>query len=294
MVRRGLYLGRRSPGALGCVQRLLTLRPPGGGPLPSRPGSAPIFHKADGPELYAGVDKRRSTDVTRPVGGAGSCRRLFRIAGERGGWRCRGSARARSVWATRRDEGRTREADTADRTGCWWRGSRALEVGPWTRCTRPPEHRARAPRHRRRIVELLPVAVWVCDADGLIVPQPQASSIGADPPATGKRRFAVASAFRPDGQLLPRHRTPVAEVLRAAARCGGSGLIEKPDGARVRALVYAEPIRNQAGEVTGAISCFGRDRAREHPRRGTRKQGGSPCGGRTEPASSRSSPGGRA
>ena len=110
------------------------------------------------------------------------------------------------------------------------------------------------------IFELLPMAAYVCDRDGLILRHNRkaAEYWGRSPCRRDGERFCGSHRlFRPDGRLLPRHRTPMADVL-----CSGNParnielLIEQPNGARVSVLVDVDPIKNEAGEVRGAISCF--------------------------------------
>jgi PAS domain S-box-containing protein len=64
--------------------------------------------------------------------------------------------------------------------------------------------------------------------------------------------------FRPDGSFMPHHQCPMAEVVsgKISAVHNGEVLIERPDGSHVTALVNIRPLKNDLGEVTGAINCF--------------------------------------
>jgi signal transduction histidine kinase len=50
----------------------------------------------------------------------------------------------------------------------------------------------------------------------------------------------------------------MAEVVsgKLAQVCNGEVLIERPDGSAVRVVVNIRPLKNEEGEVTGAINCF--------------------------------------
>ncbi|HET8728379.1 MAG TPA: PAS domain S-box protein [Alphaproteobacteria bacterium] len=111
------------------------------------------------------------------------------------------------------------------------------------------------------ILELLPAAVYVCDAEGLIVRyNRRAAELWGRSPRRGEteERFCGAHRLlRPDGRPLPHHRTPMAEVLRTGVPKRDAEIqIERPDGTRLWALVNIEPIRNGAGAMVGAVNCF--------------------------------------
>jgi PAS domain S-box-containing protein len=50
----------------------------------------------------------------------------------------------------------------------------------------------------------------------------------------------------------------MAEVVsgKTSAVHNGEVLIERPDGSHVTVLVNIRPLKNDLGEVTGAINCF--------------------------------------
>ena len=111
------------------------------------------------------------------------------------------------------------------------------------------------------ILELLPAAVCVCDASGTIVRfnRKAAELWGRSPRLDeSEERFCGAQGlFWPDGQPLPHHQTPVAAVLATGEPAHDlEVVIERPNGTRIDVLANIAPIRNEAGEITGAISCF--------------------------------------
>src|SRR5450759_3490533 len=114
----------------------------------------------------------------------------------------------------------------------------------------------------RALFELGPVAVYSCDASGVIREfNRRAAELWDREPALGDtdERFCGSfRLFRPDGSLMPHAQCPMAEVVsgkRSEAR-DAEVLIERPDGSRVTVVVNICPLKNQRGEITGAINCF--------------------------------------
>jgi two-component system CheB/CheR fusion protein len=64
--------------------------------------------------------------------------------------------------------------------------------------------------------------------------------------------------FRPDGSFMPHEDCPMAEVVSGKIQevHDQEVLIERPDGSRVIVVVNIRPLKNQLGEVTGAVNCF--------------------------------------
>jgi two-component sensor histidine kinase len=63
--------------------------------------------------------------------------------------------------------------------------------------------------------------------------------------------------FRPDGNLLPHHQCPMADVLRTGISVRAQEVhIERPDGVRGIALVDIEAIKDSDGNIIGAVNCF--------------------------------------
>lgn len=63
--------------------------------------------------------------------------------------------------------------------------------------------------------------------------------------------------FRPDGNLLPHHECPMADVLRTGVSVRQQEVhIERPDGSRGIALVDIEAIRDSEETIVGAVNCF--------------------------------------
>ena len=116
--------------------------------------------------------------------------------------------------------------------------------------------------HFRTLFELGPMAVYSCDASGVIQNfNRRAAELWGREPVLGDTdaRFCGSfKLFRPDGSFMPHEQCPMAEVLSgeiSEAR-DAEVLIERPDGSRVTVVVNIRPLKNQRGEATGAINCF--------------------------------------
>src|SRR5471032_1850911 len=114
----------------------------------------------------------------------------------------------------------------------------------------------------RTLFELGPVAVYSCDVSGVIrnFNRRAAELWGRDPALgdTDERFCGSFKMFRPDDSFMPHEQCPMAEVLsgKIAEARDAEVLIERPDGSRVTVVVNIRPLKNQRGEVTGAINCF--------------------------------------
>jgi len=114
----------------------------------------------------------------------------------------------------------------------------------------------------RTLFELDPVAVYSCDASGVIQNfNRRAAELWGREPVLGdtSERFCGSfRLFRPDGSFIPHEQCPMAEVLtgKIPEARDMEVLIERPDGSQIVAVVNIRPLENQRGEITGAINCF--------------------------------------
>jgi signal transduction histidine kinase len=114
----------------------------------------------------------------------------------------------------------------------------------------------------RTLFDLSPVAVYSCDRAGVIqrFNQHAAQLWGRQPePGDTDERFCGSfKMFRPDGTFMPHEQCPMAEVVdgKLAEVVNAEVFIERPDGSRVTVVVNIRPLKNQSGDVTGAINCF--------------------------------------
>jgi PAS domain S-box-containing protein len=111
------------------------------------------------------------------------------------------------------------------------------------------------------IYERMPIAVYVCDRDGLIVQfNERAKALWGRAPKLGDTEQRFCGAHRlllNDGTELPHARTPMAEVLRTGQPARDAEVvIERPDGSRVPVLVNIDPLFDDEGALVGAVNCF--------------------------------------
>jgi PAS domain S-box-containing protein len=114
----------------------------------------------------------------------------------------------------------------------------------------------------RTLFDLGPVAVYSCDASGVIreFNSRAADLWGREPkPGDTDERFCGSSVlYLPDGTLVPHEECAMARVL--------SGLVAEVrdleihigrlDGSRVAVIVNIRALKNERGEIAGAINCF--------------------------------------
>jgi len=113
----------------------------------------------------------------------------------------------------------------------------------------------------RTLFELGPSAVYSCDARGVIQDfNRRAVELWGRSPARGddSERFCGSiRMFRPDGSLMPHDQCPMAWVSsgKVSEVNDEEVIVERPDGSRVTSVVNIRPLKNERGEVTGAINC---------------------------------------
>jgi PAS domain S-box-containing protein len=119
-----------------------------------------------------------------------------------------------------------------------------------------------------RLLDLLPVGVYVCDQAGFIVRYNRAAGeLWGCSPALGDPTVRYCGSYRLyrlNGNLVPHAKCPMADVLATGLGLRDQEIaIERPDGTRIVALVNIEAIKDGAGRVVGAVNVF---RKRPEPR----------------------------
>ena len=114
----------------------------------------------------------------------------------------------------------------------------------------------------RTLFDLGPVAVYSCDASGVIQEfNHRAVELWGREPAVGDtdERFCGSfKLFRPDGRFMPHEQCPMSEVVAGtlAEACDEEVIIERPDSSRITVVVNIRPLKDAGGRVVGAINCF--------------------------------------
>jgi two-component system CheB/CheR fusion protein len=114
----------------------------------------------------------------------------------------------------------------------------------------------------RTLFDLGPIGVYSCDASGVIRDfNRRAVELWGRAPQPGDTDERWCGSFkmhRPDGVFLPHDQCPMAEVVsgKIPEARDAEVQIERPDGSRVTVIVNIRPLKNEQGEILGAINCF--------------------------------------
>src|SRR6266571_1251899 len=114
----------------------------------------------------------------------------------------------------------------------------------------------------RTLFDLAPVAVYSCDASGVIRDyNNRAAELWGRKPERGDTDERFCGSFRlyrPDGSFMPHEQCPMGDVLngKIPGTHDAEVHIERPDGSRIIVIVNIAPLTDSRGEITGAINCF--------------------------------------
>ena len=114
----------------------------------------------------------------------------------------------------------------------------------------------------RTLFNLAPVAVYCCDVSGVIRDyNNRAAELWGRKPELGDtdERFCGSfKLYRPDGSFMPHEQCPMGDVLtgKVPGTHDAEVHIERPDGSRIVVIVNIAPLKDNQGEITGAINCF--------------------------------------
>ncbi len=111
------------------------------------------------------------------------------------------------------------------------------------------------------VLEWLPIGIYTCDSSGRLVHyNHQAAELwGWAPDSRDEALYycGACKALRPDGTLLARNETPMAELLAAGEPMHDRELLlERPDGTRITVRANLDPIFDGRGRLIGGINCF--------------------------------------
>ncbi len=114
----------------------------------------------------------------------------------------------------------------------------------------------------RTLFDLVPVAVYVCDVDGIIreYNRRAAELWGREPGGNGQGpRFCGSyKIYYPDGRLMPHEECPMARALRGEKLKAEDLeiIVERPDGERRHVIPAPRILTNIHGKITGAINSL--------------------------------------
>ncbi|QKK26853.1 sensor histidine kinase [Rhizobium hidalgonense] len=118
---------------------------------------------------------------------------------------------------------------------------------------------ARKDEEMRQVLEALPAAVYTTDADGRITYFNRAAAeLAGREPIIGEDEWCVTfRLFTADGQALPHHECPMAIALKENRPVRGvEAMAQRPDGSMFPFLPFPTPMRNDDGELTGAVNML--------------------------------------
>jgi PAS domain-containing protein len=115
----------------------------------------------------------------------------------------------------------------------------------------------------------IPVGIYVMERDGTLVSCNDAAiaAWGRTPELGGSERYCGAHVLRyPSGDVMPHEKAPPSVVINNGGTVRDADVIcEQPDGTRLLALVNVFPIRDDGGEVVGAVNVFRHNTAKAVP-----------------------------
>lgn len=109
-----------------------------------------------------------------------------------------------------------------------------------------------------QFLELLPVGVCVCDAQGIIKKHnSQAARLWGRIPQSGERICGAHRFYYPDGKYLPHDETPMAACLiDGLPRKDWDLVMERPEGQRIMVRINIAPIVDKQGAVKGMVNSY--------------------------------------
>jgi two-component system CheB/CheR fusion protein len=117
----------------------------------------------------------------------------------------------------------------------------------------------RGDAHFRQVLDLLPAAVYITNASGLITYYNEAAAaLWGHHPQLGLSEWCGSwKLYWPDGRPLPHDQCPMALALREKRPIRGmEAVAERPDGIRVPFIPYPTPLYDPSGELIGAVNML--------------------------------------
>jgi PAS domain S-box-containing protein len=120
----------------------------------------------------------------------------------------------------------------------------------------------RSEERYRTLFDLVPVAVYICDADGIILEYNRRAVElwGREPTGNGNEpRFCGSyKIYYPDGPPMPHDECPMARALRGEKLTPKDLeiVVERPDGERRHVVPAPHVLTDKRGKITGAINCL--------------------------------------
>ena len=129
----------------------------------------------------------------------------------------------------------------------------------FTQDQRPGETAGETAGGRLELLEALPVAVYMTDAEGRITFYNEAAArLWGRRPELGKDKFCGSwKLYWPDGTPLSHEVCPMAIALRQKEAVRGlEAVAERPDGTRIPFIPYPTPLFDSSGALVGAVNML--------------------------------------
>ena len=121
------------------------------------------------------------------------------------------------------------------------------------------EEIAKSAQRYRTLFELVPVAVYMTDADGVIQEfnQRAVEMWGRTPRLNDENFCGSFKMYHPDGTIMPHDQCPMARVLRGEELDPSEleVVVARENGEKLTVAVSPRTIKDGAGNILGAINC---------------------------------------
>ncbi|MGD9966004.1 MAG: PAS domain S-box protein [Hyphomonadaceae bacterium] len=111
---------------------------------------------------------------------------------------------------------------------------------------------------RAEILDALPVAVYLTDAEGRITYfNEAAATLWGHRPQLGELWCGSWKLYQPDGETLPHEQCPMAQALKERRPIRGvDAVLERPDGVRIPFRPYPSPLFDESGQLVGGVNLL--------------------------------------
>jgi PAS domain S-box-containing protein len=114
-------------------------------------------------------------------------------------------------------------------------------------------------RHVRDLIEAVPAAIYMTDAEGNITFYNEAAvALAGRRPVVGQDQWCVTwRLYQPDGTPLPHDQCPMAIALKEERPIRGSEKIaERPGGTRISVMPFPTPLHDASGALVGGVNML--------------------------------------
>jgi len=136
---------------------------------------------------------------------------------------------------------------------------RSENLSPFGLSSKPARDPLQSDDHFRKVLDDLPAAIYVTDANGRITYfNEAAATLWGYRPQLGKSEWCGSwKLYWPDGTPLPPGESPMAMALKEKRPVRGmEAVAERPDGTRVPFISHPTPLYSRTGKLLGAVNML--------------------------------------